>query len=233
MQNLRSVLLLTLGLTSCATLATGTATTKTGIPLDAPWKVSLHEFAEKNVRHSIWGMAHSERNYQVAVTLAAEEGLPVDKDVLFAAAFLHDIGAIEPFRIPGVEHATRSVQIMEPLLKSYGVSGDKIAKVRETILGHMYNTEAPPKIAEATLFHDADTLDFLGSIGLVRIAGLTDRHGWAPTLPGAIETLHEFMREIPDTLFSRSAKAMAVTRSAELKGILDSLKPYTFDGLAL
>jgi len=214
-------------------LAGSPNSTKTGIRLDTKWKQQVYSFAEQNVRHSIWGIAHSERNYQFAVDLASHEKLSIDKDILFAAAFLHDIGAIEPFRIQGVEHATRSVQVMEPLLKSFGLSDEKISKVREAILGHMYNAELIPEGLEAVLFHDADTLDFLGSIGLVRIVGLTDRHAWAPTLPGAIETLQGWTEELPRKLITQSAKVIAKKRIAELKGVMTSLQQYTFSGAAL
>ncbi|HTL13189.1 MAG TPA: HD domain-containing protein [Bdellovibrionota bacterium] len=230
----RALPLLALTLSACATAAhADPAATKTGIPLDQPWKQQLYAYAQQNVVHSIWGIAHSERNYQVAMELARQEGLAVDSDVLFAAAFLHDIGAIEPFRIPGVEHATRSVQIMEPLLRSYGKPEAMIAKVREAILAHMYDADVAPQIPEARVFHDADTLDFLGSIGLVRIVGLTDRHGWAPNLPGGIATLTEWMDELPHDLVTAAAKRMAGARIAELRKIIESLDPYTFSGAAL
>jgi len=207
--------------------------TRTGILLDAKWKQQVYAFAEKNVHHSIWGLAHSERNYQVAMKLALLEKLSVDSDVLFVAAFLHDIGAIEPFRAKGVEHATRSVQVVEPLLKSYGLSEEKIAKIREAILGHMYDADLAPKGNEAIVFHDADTLDFLGSIGLVRIVGLTDRHDWAPNLPGAIITLRTWSKVLPQKLITASAKRMAKERIVEMTRIMDSLAPYTFSETVL
>lgn len=163
--------------------------TQGGILLDTKWKHELYEYAKTNVKHSIWGIAHSERDYNLAIRLASQEKLTVDKDVLFAAAFLHDIGAIEPFRINGVDHATRSAEIMEPLLKSYGLSDAMISNVREAILAHMFNADVAPKGNETIVFHDADTLDFLGDVGVVRIAGLSDRHRWAPNLEGAIQTL--------------------------------------------
>ncbi len=97
----------------------------------------------------------------------------------------------------------------------------------------MYDAEQISKAPETLLFHDADTLDFLGSIGLVRIAGLTDRHGWASTLPGGIETLSGWMTELPEKLFTRSAKIAAAKRIGELKVIFKSLKHYTFSGAAL
>src|SRR5579872_3968217 len=76
--------------------AAAPAATPAGIPLDAPWKVKLYELAHSKFVHPAWGMTHSERDYLMAVRLARGDGLQVDKDVLFAAAFLHDMAAFMP-----------------------------------------------------------------------------------------------------------------------------------------
>ena len=81
-----------------ATAAAAEATaTPAGIPLDSPWRRSIHAHAQENLAHPSWGWRHSERNYLLAVSLAEAEGLAIDPDVLFAAAFLHDWGGIAPF----------------------------------------------------------------------------------------------------------------------------------------
>src|SRR4051812_47073217 len=59
------------------------------IPLDTPWKIAIHNFAIAHLQHSAWGVAHSERDYLLSVELAEKDGLAVDRDVLFAAAYLH------------------------------------------------------------------------------------------------------------------------------------------------
>ena len=51
--------------------------TDSGIALDAPWKVAVFEFAKSNLQHSAWGVAHCERDFQLAQSLAAEEKLTV------------------------------------------------------------------------------------------------------------------------------------------------------------
>jgi uncharacterized protein len=219
-------LFLTIALALISFTATAGESTQGGIPLDSKWKHDLYAYAKVNVKHSIWGLAHSERNYHLAIRLAEQEKFSINKDVLFATAFLHDIGAIEPFRIKGVEHATRSVQIMEPLLKSYGLEDKFIAQVREAILAHMYDSEVTPQEKEAIVFHDADTLDFLGDIGVVRIVGLTDRHAWAPNLVGALVTLHGWETELPTKVITNSAKSIAKQRIEEMNEFFKGLKKY-------
>lgn len=53
-----------------------------GISLDTAWKVKTFEFADKYVVHTAWGLAHSERDYLLAVQLAEMEKLRVDRDIL-------------------------------------------------------------------------------------------------------------------------------------------------------
>ena len=40
--------------------------TATGITVDSEWKRALYQFAKTNSVHPSWGIAHSERDYQLA-----------------------------------------------------------------------------------------------------------------------------------------------------------------------
>jgi uncharacterized protein len=207
-------------------------TTPAGIPLDTEWKQKVYDYAQNNVKHSAWGIAHSERDYQVSVMLAKKENIKIDTDIIFAAAFLHDIGAIDPFKEKDVEHSLRSVAIVKPLLKSYGFPMAKWPKVKAAILGHMYYAEAPTN-EEAIMLHDADVLDFLGMIGIVRLISVTERHTWAQNLAGAFATLYQFKMDLPGKLITNSAKQLAAERVAEMDQFFKLLDEETFNGKAL
>lgn len=99
--------------------------TSTGIALDTEWKKKVFAYAQKNVVHPSWGIMHSERDYQITKKLAADSKITLDLDVLFAAAFLHDLGGIGQFQAEGVDHAVRSVQLVEPLLREWGFPMEK------------------------------------------------------------------------------------------------------------
>lgn len=73
--------------------------------LDTEWKQKVYDYVLINVKHSAWGIAHSERDYKISIEFAEQEGVKIDTDVLFASAFLHDIGTIDPFKKPDVEHS--------------------------------------------------------------------------------------------------------------------------------
>lgn len=206
--------------------------TRTGILLDTPWKKNIYQYAEENVKHSAWGLAHSERNYQVSIDLAARENIKIDTDVIFAAAFLHDIGAIDPFRDKNIEHSIRSVAIAEPLLAANGFPMQKWPQVKAAILGHMYYAERPV-VDEAIVFHDADALDFFGAIGVTRLISITERHRWAETLAGAFATLHQFKKEIPEKLVTETARQIAAQRNLETEKFKTMLDSETFAARAL
>ena len=211
-----------------------TPKTASGIPLDADWKVKVYEFSVTNENHVAWGKAHSERNFHVSVQLAKMEHVHLDTDIIFAAAFLHDIGAIPPYRKEGVEHEIRSVEVMEPLLKSFGFPIKKLPTVRNVILEHMYYHSTPPQSLESRIFHDADSLDFLGDIGVVRIVALAqNKHKWAPDLPGAFITLKGWTVELPTKLMTESAKVLARQRIEEMQEFFKHLDQYTALGTAL
>lgn len=206
--------------------------TQTGIPLDNEWKQQVYAYAQTNVKHSAWGIAHAERDYQLSIALAEQEGIKVDADILFAAAFLHDIGAIDPFRKKDVEHSIRSVEIAEPLLQSYGFPMQKWPTVKATILGHMFYADRPID-EEAIMLHDADILDFLGTIGIVRVISVTERHAWAESLSGALTTLQQFKIDLPNKLITNTAKKIAIQRTLEMEQFFSTLNQETFDGKAL
>lgn len=210
------------------------STTSTGVPLDTLWKRELYQYAKTNVVHPSWGLSHSERDYRNSVNLAERENLEVDKDVLLAAAFLHDLGGIGSFQKPHVDHGVRSAELAEPLLKSWGFPMEKWSKVKETIIGHMYYGPAPSG-PEAIVFHDADCLDFLGSMGVARLFAACndpDLGTEPPSLSVPAKTLATFAKDMPSKLVTKSAQADAVARIAEMNDFLQKLSTYTFDGKA-
>ncbi len=200
--------------------------TLTGIPLDRPWKAELYGFAREKLRHPAWGWTHSERDYRLAQEIAGKERLQIDPDILFAAAFVHDIGAIGEFQKEGVDHAVRSAELAEPLLRDAGFPMTKWPAVRDAILGHMHD-KAPGPRPEAVVLHDADTLDFLGTVGVARRLSVT---GEAPDYAGGLTRIRDFADKLPGRLVTATAKGMATPRVAEMRQFLDQLNAETYGG---
>lgn len=204
--------------------------TATGIPLDAPWKVTVYTLARTSFKHPAWGWQHSERNYRIALELAQGDNLEVDTDVLFAAAFLHDMAAFKPCSDPKMEHGDCAAIESEAILRPAGFPMQKYAAVAAAERGHMYYRD-PGTIPEAIVLHDADSLDFLGAIGAARMISLTGAQ--KADFGSAIKSLRSFVKDIPPKLVTRTAKTMGAARVAELQAFLDSLDRETFSGAAM
>lgn len=216
---------------NCATIAA--ETTSAGIPLDSQWKARLYRFAREHSTDTAWGLAHSERDYLLSVKIAKAEGMSVDPDILFAAAFLHDIGAQKPYAKEGVKHEPRAVEAMGPILEEVGFPMEKKAALAEVILHHMHYS-APGRSPEAVVFRDADTIDGLGAIGAVRVLSTGGREdGWAPSLREGLERITQWQTDLPRALSTSTARAMAAERVGELRGFLDRLQDESAAGKAL
>jgi uncharacterized protein len=191
-----------------------------GIALSSPWRAAIYAHARTKLLHPAWGWRHSERNFLLARQIAREEGLAVDEDVLFAAAFLHDSGAVAPFAKDGVDHAVRSAELAEPLLRKAGFPMARYPAVKAAILGHMFDKEAGSG-AEAIVLHDADALDFLGATGIARRLSVT---GGAPDMDSVMARLQAVYEQIPGHLVTATAKRMAIPRLVAMKAFFDQLK---------
>jgi uncharacterized protein len=194
-----------------------------GIPLSASWRVKVYAHAREKLLHPAWGWRHSERDFLLARQLAREEGLAIDEDVLFAAAFLHDAGAIPPFAKEGVDHAVRSAELAEPFLRAAGFPMAKFPAVKAAIIGHMYDKEAGSR-PEAIALHDADALDFLGATGIARRLAVT---GTAPDMDSVLARLQQVYEQIPGRLVTASAKRLSIPRLVAMKAFFDQLKRET------
>jgi len=187
------------------------------------WKDDLLAFAAR-FEHPAWGVSHCRRVYGLALQLAGDR--PVDNDALFAAAYLHDVGAFAPYRREGVDHAERSVQVAPEVLAAVGFPPDKVPLVQDIIRGHMYYA-TPSRQAEAVIFHDADVLDFMGAVGIARLLSIVGRDDWTPDLPSAAELIDRFRRELPAGLRTPEARRIGEVRQAEMVAFLTALATET------
>lgn len=201
-------------------LAAATLVSATGIPLDAPWKVTIYHLAQTQFIHPAWGWQHSERNYNLGVKLAKEDGLRIDTDVLFAAAFLHDMAAFKPCPDQKMEHGDCAAIESESVLRDAGFPMQKFAAVQSAERAHMYYRN-PGAAAEAVVLHDADSLDFLGDVGAARLIALTGAK--APSFAPAVKQLRGLLAAIPSRLVTKAAKRIGAQRAAELAAFLDAL----------
>src|SRR5690242_4339648 len=189
---------------------------------EAPWRPKVRAFAEAHLQHTAWGPAHGRRDYETTLALAKAERLTVDDDALYAAAYLHDMGGIPPYALPGVDHGDRSIQLVDSVLRDAGFPMEKSPLVKEIIDHHQYY-RPPDTLRIAALFRDADILDFMGAIDVARIISLTTRERLAPDLNHAVQVIRKQMTDMPALLQSATARKEGQRRVAEMRAFLDAL----------
>ncbi|HET7564210.1 MAG TPA: HD domain-containing protein [Gemmatimonadaceae bacterium] len=190
------------------------------------WRDKIRAFAEAHLQHTAWGPAHARRDYETTLALAHAEGITVDDDALYAAAYLHDMGGIPPYAKAGVDHGDRSAQLADSVLRAVGFPMQKAELAKEIMSHHQYY-RPPDTLAVAILFRDADILDFLGAIDVARIVSLTTREKLAPDLPHAIEVIRKQMIDMPGRLQTDAAKREGAKRVREMQQFLDALSAET------
>ena len=195
---------------------------------DADWRTTVNDFAAEHFKHPAWGYSHSVRDYEVAKALAAEDHVPIDDDVLYAAAFLHDMAMFAPWAKTGQDHGDEAARVFPTVLEGTGFPMAKIDAVRGAILTHMY--QRTPVGAEALYLHDADALDWLGAIGVARVMARVDPNGGAPNGPRVVAMLKDNLARVPARVLSPAGQRRTPGLRAELEKFLADLDRET-DGL--
>jgi uncharacterized protein len=195
-------------------------------PAPSGWHATVKAFATEHFKHPAWGFSHSQRDYNVARTLAATDHVTLDDDVLFAAAYLHDMGTFPPWADNKTDHSDIAAAKVDTILAGTGFPMAKINAMRSAIQTHMYY-RTPGSSPEARYLHDADALDWLGAIGIARDFALVDPKGGRPLPQDALKDLGENLDTVPSRLVTPAGKAMVTGRIAEEKAFLDSLRRET------
>ena len=68
-------------------------------------RATVRAFALEHFKNPAWGYSHCVRDYALARELAAADHVTLDDDVLFAAAYLHDMAAFKPWEDEKLDHS--------------------------------------------------------------------------------------------------------------------------------
>jgi uncharacterized protein len=166
--------------------------------------------------------SHQPRLYQLAKRLA--EGQAYDDDVLYAAAWMHDLGVFIGHRPEDLatlavwNHVVYAARKVPPILKQLGFPEEKIAAAMEVIRTHLPTTK--PTSFEGTLLRDADILEQLGAIAVLRTVSKVGRDTRFVRYADAIRVLRRNVEELPAQLELASARRLARSRVKALKAFL-------------
>ncbi len=221
---LNRVVLAMLGL-AAALLAGPIPAAAADAPTPAPWRQTVREFAKAHFINPAWGFSHSERDYWSARTLAAADHVTLDDDVLYAAAYLHDMAAFPPWRDDKLEHGDVAAGLIDTVLGPTDFPKAKLDAARAAIRAHMFYRD--PAGPESVYLHDADALDWLGAIGVARILELVGPNGGHPTGPEAVAMIEGNLAKVPGRVVSPAGRAQVAGRKAEAEAFLAALRQET------
>jgi len=176
---------------------------------------------------------HQPRLYALTQQIGA--GLDYDDDVIFAAAWLHDLGVFVGHRPEGEEALARwnnvvyAVERAPALLAAMGFPMDKAGAVVEAIRTHQPAEE--PATIEGTILRDADILEQLGAIGILRAVCKVGRDTRFPTFTTAVESLRRALEILPGRIRLERARELARPKIDVLRTFLQAVDEESKPGL--
>ena len=181
---------------------------------------------EANPAHKF---SHQPRLYILTQQIAALITPPpsYDDDIVFAAAYLHDLGVFighrqeDPATLATWDHIAYTCDRAPALLASFRFPAEKIPAVLACIREHLPNT--PPHTFEATLLRDADILEQLGAVGILRTAAKLGSDTRFHHLSDVRRSLLRTLQTLPPRIMLDATQALAVPRIAALEAFLAAL----------
>lgn len=169
---------------------------------------------------------HMPRLYALAVKVG--ESLKYDDDILFAAAWMHDLGVFighrpqEPHELARWDHVPYTIARVRELLPRWGFPADKLDGVAEVIQTHQPKDN--PVLIEAIVLRDADILEQLGAVGLLRAVAKIGRDSRFPTFSSILPVLRNAVSQLPGKLRLENARRLAEPRIELLQTVLLGLE---------
>lgn len=185
------------------------------------YRLSIEAYIRQEAR-PIDKYSHQVRLYQLASQIGA--GLDYDDEILHAAVWLHDLGVFIGHRPEDIEQLSRwdnvayAAQKVPALLQEWGFPSEKIGSVVNAICNHLPSGQ--PKTIEGIILRDADILEQLGAVTILRTVSKVGRDTRYRTFGDAIATLEGQLQKLPEQLQLPHARELAQARIAALHSFL-------------
>lgn len=189
---------------------------------NSEWRENLTQFIRENAK-PVDKFSHQPRLYRLAAQLAAGQGC--DDDVLFAAAWLHDLGVFIGQRPENLEelakwdHVAHVVAVGPKVLERCGFPHAKVPGVLEAIRAHLPSAE--PRTPEGLVLRDADILEQLGAVGILRTVSKVGRDTRFLRFDDALKTLQKNLDHLPHQLRLQQSREFARERIQLLRHFLN------------
>lgn len=193
--------------------------------MSALWRDAVVEYIRAEAL-PVDKFGHQPRLYALACSLGA--GMEYDDDVVFAAAWMHDLGVFldhrpkDPEALAHWDHVPYTIAKTKELLTGWGFPGAKLDAVADAIRTHQAHDH--PTQVEGILLRDADILEQLGAVGALRALAKIGRDTRYPTFSSVLPVLRRAADDLPGQLRLTKAKDLAVERVAVLKGLIAAVE---------
>ncbi len=183
------------------------------MPSEAPFRTAIQDFIEAHAK-PVEKYSHQPRLYALSQQIG--KGLAYDDDVVFAAAWLHDLGVFvghrpeDPEQLAAWDSVGYACAKAPEVLKQCGFPVNKIEPTVEAIRTHQPG--ADPQSVEGTVLRDADILEQLGSVGILRAVCKIGRDTRYRTFADVIPVLRQAVERLPGQLRLAPARKMALAR---------------------
>ena len=181
----------------------------------------IEEYIREQAR-PVEKFGHQPRLY--ALTRQIGQNLVYDDDVVFAAAWLHDLGVFIGHRpedlqqLAAWDNTAYAMEQAPKILARVGFPAAKHAAVVEAIRTHQ--PANAPLTLEGKILRDADILEQLGAIGIMRTVCKVGRDTRFADFTSAAVSLRKALAVLPGQLCLPSAQALAKERIALLESFL-------------
>jgi len=129
-------------------------------PEPSPATRAAREVAQAFLSRAL--LDHSERSYLWAASHGLAAGIGFDRELLFVAAMLHDLGLVDTFDSVSVAFESAGGNVAWVFAAGAGWPADRRTRVREVIERHMSEAPAPEEDPEGQLLNLATGFDISG-----------------------------------------------------------------------
>ncbi len=191
----------------------------------AAWRQSVMDYIRAEAR-PVDKYGHQPRLYALATEIG--RGMDYDDDVVFAAAWMHDLGVFlghrpaDPEELARWDHVPYTIEKSRNLLAEWGFPREKLDAVAEVIRTHQPQDE--PALREAAILRDADILEQLGAIGALRALVKVGRDTRYATFSDVLPVLKRSVEQLPARLRLVQSTVLAEERIAVSQALLEAIE---------
>ena len=188
--------------------------------LDTEVMREIEKFAQENSDDSFdHGWPHVKRVLKLAEKLAKMEKANIY--IVRTSALLHDIGRLYE-KEKNENHAIISARMAKELLDSLNVCENCVNDVIHAIKAHSFSLGIKPKTIEAKVLSDADKLDAIGAVGIVRAIMFNVKNN--KDIEKMIQHFFDKLLTLKDLMNTESARKLAEERHNFMVQFIKRLK---------